>query len=47
MYVDNVATYSENFMQLYAVEKLQSFEVQKMGQILCAKKVPFCKSGHI
>ena len=25
---------------------LQRLEVEKMGQILCVKKVPFRKSGH-
>ena len=29
------------------IHKLQSLKVEKMGQILCVKKVPFCKSGHI
>jgi len=29
------------------IQKLQSFEVQKMGQILCVKKVHFHKSGYI
>ena len=28
-------------------KKLCIFKVQKMGQILCVKKVPFRKSGHI
>ena len=29
------------------IKMLCSFKVQKMGQILCVKKVPFRKSGHI
>ena len=38
----------ENYKQVLAViQKLQSLKVEKMGQILCVKKVPFCKSGHI
>ena len=32
---------------LAMIQKLQSLKVEKMGQILCVKKVPFCKSGHI
>jgi len=34
--------------QFYAIIKpLWNVKVQKMCQILCVKKVPFCKSGHI
>ena len=29
------------------IQKLQSLKVETMGQILCVKKVPFRKSGHI
>ena len=29
------------------IQKLQRLEVEKMGHILCVKKVPFRKSGHI
>ena len=29
------------------IQKLQSLKFEKMGQILCVKKVPFRKSGHI
>ena len=32
---------------LTMIQKLQRLEVEKMGQILCVKKVPFRKSGHI
>ena len=32
---------------LAMIQKLQSLKVEKTGQILCVKKVPFCKSGHI
>ena len=32
---------------LAMIQKLQSLKVEKMGQILCVKKVPFRKSGHI
>ena len=32
---------------LAMIQKLQRLEVEKMGQILCVKKVPFRKSGHI
>ena len=28
------------------IQKLQSLKVEKMGQILSVKKVPFRKSGH-
>ena len=28
------------------IQKLQSLKFEKMGQILCVKKVPFRKSGH-
>ena len=28
------------------IQKLQHLEVEKMGQILCVKKVPFRKSSH-
>ena len=32
----------ENYRQVLAViQKLQSLKVEKMGQILCVKKVPF------
>ena len=31
---------------LTMIQKLQSLKVEKMGQILCVKKVPFRKSGH-
>ena len=38
----------ENYRYMLAViQKLQSLKVEKMGQILCVKKVPFRKSGHI
>ena len=38
----------ENYKHMLAmIQKLQSLKVEKMGQILCVKKVPFCKSGHI
>ena len=38
----------ENYRYVLAViSKLQSLEVEKMSQILCVKKVPFRKSGHI
>ena len=32
---------------LAMIQKLQSLKVEKTGQILCVKKVPFRKSGHI
>ena len=32
---------------LAMIQKLQSLKVEKMGQILCVKKVPFRKLGHI
>jgi len=36
----------ENFRQMEAmIQKLQNFEFQKIGQLLC-EKVPFRKSGH-
>ena len=48
MQPDTVATLMERFRKLYATNKiLCSFKVQNMGQNLCVKKVPFCKSGHI
>ena len=28
-------------------QKVMMLQSSKMGQILCVKKVPFCKSGHI
>ena len=38
----------ENCRHMLAmIQKLQRLEVEKMGQILCVKKVPFRKSGHI
>ena len=38
----------ENYRHVLAmIHKLQSLKVEKMGQILCVKKVPFRKSGHI
>ena len=38
----------EKFRHILAmIQKLQRLEVEKMGQILCVKKVPFRKSGHI
>ena len=38
----------ENYRHVLAmIQKLQSLKVEKMGQILCVKKVPFRKSGHI
>ena len=38
----------ENRKQISAlIQKLQSFKVHKMGQIVCGKVVPFCKYGHI
>ena len=38
----------ENYKyMLVMIKKLQSLKVEKMGQILCVKKVPFRKSGHI
>ena len=44
----NIAAHVENFRQIYAMnKKLWSLKVQKMGQILCVKKEPFRKSGHI
>ena len=37
----------ENCRHMLAmIQKLQRLEVEKMGQILCVKKVPFRKSGH-
>ena len=37
----------ENYRHMLAmIQKLQSLKVEKMGQILCVKKVPFCKSSH-
>ena len=37
----------EKFRHILAmIQKLQHLEVEKMGQILCVKKVPFRKSGH-
>ena len=48
MQPDTLSALMEKFKQLYAmIKKLRSFKVQKMGQILRVKKVPFCKSGHI
>ena len=38
----------ENYRHVLAmIQKLQSLKFEKMGQILCVKKVPFRKSGHI
>ena len=38
----------ENCRHMLAmIQKLQRLEVEQMGQILCVKKVPFRKSGHI
>ena len=38
----------ENCSHMLAmIQTLQRLEVEKMGQILCVKKVPFRKSGHI
>ena len=48
MQPDTVATPMDNFRLLHTMIKtFQNFKVQKMGQILCVKKVPFRKSGHI
>jgi len=41
-----VALNMESFRQI-SLLKLWISKVQKMGQILCVKKVPFHKSGHI
>ena len=47
MQPDTLSALMEKFKQLYAmIKKLRSFKVQKMGQILHVKKVPFRKSGH-
>jgi len=45
MYPDNVVILIENFRQMD--ELVQKLLRLKMGQILCVKKVPFCKSGYI
>ena len=38
----------ENYSHMLAmIQKLQSLKVETIGHILCVKKVPFCKSGHI
>ena len=38
----------ESFRQLHApIRKLRILQVKKMGQILCVKRVLFCKSTHI
>ena len=50
MQPDTVATIMEKIRQLYAIcmmKNLLSFKFQKMGQILCVKKVTFRKSDHI
>ena len=48
MLPDTVATFIENSKQLYAmIKKLSSFKVQKMGQILCMKRVPFANPVKI
>ena len=38
----------ENYRHVLAmIQTLQGLKSEKVGQILCVKKVPFCKSGHI
>ena len=38
----------ENYRHMLAmIQKLQSLKVEKIGQFLCVKKVPFRKFGHI